>query len=85
VAKEYGIPFLQGVLVSSLDPAGSAAIAGVHENDVVTKANGKIVTTTSELMELIGRSKVGETMLLNVVREGDSREISVRLNPKGNN
>ncbi len=84
-AKEYGVPFLQGVLVSSLDPVGSAAVAGVQENDVVTKANGKTVTTTSELMELIGRSKVGETMMLNVVRDGNSREISVRLNPKGNN
>ncbi len=84
-AKEYGVPFLQGVLVSSLDPVGSAAVAGVEENDVVTKANGKTVTTTSELMELIGRSKVGETMTLNVVRQGNSREISVRLNPKGNN
>ena len=84
-AKEYGVPFLQGVLVSSLDPIGSAAVAGVKENDIVTKANGKTVTTTSELMELIGRSRVGESMTLNVVREGNSREISVRLNPKGNN
>jgi S1-C subfamily serine protease len=84
-AEVVGIPFTQGVLISSLDPKGSAAEAGVQENDVVTKANGKNVTTTSELMELIGRSKVGETMTLHVVREGNSREIPVRLKTRSNN
>jgi len=85
IAQEVGIPYTKGVLVASLDPEGSAAQAGVQENDVVTKANGKNVTTTSELMELIGRSKVGETVTLNVVRGEDSREIPVRMKIRGNN
>lgn len=85
VAKELGIPFTQGVVIAGLDPEGSAALAGVQENDVVTKANGKTVTTTSELMELIGRSKAGELLTLNVVRDGDSREIPVRLKTRNNN
>jgi Do/DeqQ family serine protease len=85
VAKELNIPFMQGVVVASLDPDGSAAQAGIQENDVVTKANGKTVTTTSELMELIGRSKVGETLILTVVRNGATREIPVRLRAKNNN
>lgn len=85
VAQKLDIPFTQGVVVTTLDPVGSAAQAGVQENDVVTKANGKTVTTSSELMELIGRSKVGETLTLNVVRDGNSREIPVRLKPQSNN
>lgn len=85
VAKELDIPFVQGVVVVSLDPEGSAALSGIHENDVVVKANGKTVTTTSELMELIGRSKVGETLTLTVVRNDTSKEITVRLRAKNNN
>ncbi len=85
VAQEYGIPYTKGVLIASLDPEGSASLAGVQENDVVTKANGKNVTTSSELMELIGRSKVGETLTLNVVRSGNSQEIPVRLKTRSNN
>ncbi len=85
VAQQLGVPFIQGVIIESLDPGGSAALAGVQENDVVTKANGKTVTTSSELMELIGRSKVGETLVLKVVREGNSQEIPVRLKLKSNN
>lgn len=85
VAKDLGIPFVQGVVIASLDPEGSAAQAGVQENDVVTQANGKNVTTTSELMELLGRSKVGETLTLNVIRQGDAREIPVRLKTRSSN
>lgn len=85
VAQELGIPFTQGVVIASLDPEGSAAQAGVMENDVITKANGKTVTTSSELMELIGRSTVGETLTLNLVRDGNSREIPVRLKTRSNN
>ena len=85
VAQEFGIPYTKGVLVASLDPEGSASLAGVQENDVVTKANGKNVTTSSELMELIGRSKVGESLTLNVVRGGDSLEIPVRFKARSNN
>jgi len=71
--------------VAGMDPEGSAAHAGINQNDIITKTKGKTVTTTSELMELIGRSKVGETLTLNVVREGDTREIAVRLRSRGNN
>lgn len=85
VAEQLGLPFTQGVVIASIDPDGSAAQAGLQENDVVTKANGKIVTTTSELMELIGRSKVGETLTLDIVREGDSKEIPIRLKSRSNN
>ncbi|MFN0215576.1 MAG: S1C family serine protease [Saprospiraceae bacterium] len=85
IASENEIPYTQGVLIDSLDPEGSAALAGVQEKDVVVKANGKNVTTTSELMELIGRSKAGDVLTLNVVRKGDNREIPVRLKTRSNN
>ncbi len=85
VARELGLDYTQGVVVAGLDPDGSAALAGVQENDIVTKANGKNVTTTSELMELIGRSQVGETLTLQVVRKGDPREIPVRMKVRSNN
>jgi S1-C subfamily serine protease len=48
----------------------------------VTKANGKNVTTTAELLEQIGRSKVGETLTLTVVRNNKTQEIPVRLRSK---
>lgn len=82
VAKELNLDFVQGAVIVNLDTEGSAARSGVQENDIVTKANGKIVTTTAELLEQIGRSKVGETLTLTVVRNNKAQDIPVRLYSK---
>jgi serine protease Do len=82
VAKELNLEFVQGAVVVDLDAEGSAAKSGVLENDIVTKANGKLVTSTAELLEQIGRSQVGETLVLSVVRNNKAQEIPVRLRSK---
>lgn len=86
VAKELGIDFTQGAVIVDLDPEGSAAISGIKEKDIVTRANGQSVSNTSELLEQIGRSKVGETLNLTVMRNNKLMEIPVRLRskPEGN-
>jgi serine protease Do len=61
------LDFVQGAVIVNLDPEGSAARSGIQENDIITRANGKNVTTTAELLEQFGRSKVGETLSLIVV------------------
>ena len=82
VANELKLEFIQGAVIVNLDPEGSAARSGLMENDIVTKANGQTVTSTSELLEHIGRSKVGETLSLTVVRNNKTQEIPVRLRSK---
>jgi serine protease Do len=79
VAEQLSIPYTQGVVVTELDPQGSAALSGIQSNDVVTKINGKNVTTSAELLELLGRSKVGETVTLSAVRNGRTKDFSVTL------
>lgn len=81
-AKAYKIDYVQGAVIVEMDSEGSAARAGLHENDIVTKANGKTVTTTAELLEQVGRSKVGETLELVVVRNNKLLEVPVRLMSK---
>ena len=82
VAKELNLEFVQGAVIVDLDAEGSAAKSGVLENDIITKANGKLVTSTAELLEQIGRSQVGETLVLSVVRNNKTQEIPVRLRSK---
>lgn len=86
VAKELDVEFTQGAVVVDLDPEGSAAISGLQEKDIITKVNGSAITTTAELLEQIGRSKVGETLDLAVVRSGKTIPVSVKLRsrPEGN-
>lgn len=79
LANELNIPYAQGVWVKALDPQGSAARSGVQPNDIITKINGKNVTTVPELQELIGRSKAGESVAITLVRSGKERDLSVKL------
>ncbi len=82
IAKQLKLNFTQGAVIIDLDPEGSAARSGLLQYDIVTKANGTNVTSTAELLEQIGRSKVGETMTLTIVRNNKQMEIPVRLRSK---
>ena len=83
VARELNIEYAKGVAVVEVaDLQGSAALSGILQKDIITQVNGKNVTTTSELMEYIGRSKVGETVDVSVIRDGKARVIPVRLKTK---
>lgn len=83
LANELNIPYAQGVWVKELDPQGSAAQAGIQKNDIITKINGKNVTSGPELREMIGRSKVGESVNLTLVRNGREKDVAVRLKTRG--
>lgn len=85
LANKLGVDYVQGVAVVRIYQDGSAAQSGLAVNDVITKINGKNVTAASELIEMVGRSKIGDSVALTVVREGKEKEIPVRLKPRINN
>ena len=79
LAGKLGVDYTQGVAVLKLYPDGSAEKSGIQRKDIITKINGKNVTNTSELIELVSRSKVGDSVTLTVLRDGNEKEIPVRL------
>lgn len=85
VAEKLGVDYSQGVAIVRLDPEGSAAGGGVEVKDIVTKINGRSVTSVSELRELVGRSKVGETLTLSVLRNGRNIDLPVRMKNRNSN
>ncbi len=84
LANKLGINYVQGVAVMKVYEDGSASNSGLQVNDVVTKINGRTVTSTSELREIVGRSNLGETLKLTVMRNGEEREVAVRLKTRTN-
>jgi len=85
IAEELKIPFVQGVLIGGLDQEGSAAKAGIQPQDIITKINGKNMTTAAELREYVGRSKAGDTITVTLVRNKKEMELPVRLMVKSTN
>lgn len=60
--------------------AGSpAAVAGLKKDDVVTRVNGRTILKVNDLKHAVGPVYAGETVQLQIQRQGSSQEIQVRL------
>ena len=58
----------QGVSVRFVESNSPAEKAGIKENDIIVEADGSITKSTSELMNIVGEKKVGDTVKLKVYR-----------------
>jgi S1-C subfamily serine protease len=68
-----------GALVLNVEPGGPADKAGVHEQDVVIAVNGKPVGSSEELQVTVDQHRPGDTITLEVVRNGSSTTLQVTL------
>ncbi|MBX7240450.1 MAG: trypsin-like peptidase domain-containing protein [Bacteroidia bacterium] len=74
----------EGILIQSVNTAGSAAKAGVEVGDVITKIDGITIKNEAKLMEVIARHSPGETVKFQIVRDGKEKTLDVLLrNQKG--
>ncbi|MFL5297024.1 MAG: Do family serine endopeptidase [Phenylobacterium sp.] len=76
IAESLGLKG-KGALVAELTPGGPAAAAGLRPGDVVLSANGEPVASATDLTRAVGRVRAGDTIRLQVRREGQVREIAV--------
>jgi S1-C subfamily serine protease len=67
------------VLVVHVEPAGPADRAGVLLGDVVIELQGKPVEDTGDIQQLLGLSKIGETVEATVLRGGAPLKLSIML------
>lgn len=78
-AKELGLNISQGVVIEELMEGGSAMYAGMLPKDVIVAVDGRSIRSVPELQEAIGRSAVGDTLDVTVLRKGKRQNLPVRL------
>jgi serine protease Do len=82
-AQKYNIPM--GVYVNSVVAYSGADRAGISKGDIITKMDGKSITTIEQLIELIGKHKVGDVVQLEIYDQLDSsKTVSVKLRESSN-
>jgi serine protease Do len=68
-----------GVLLNEVRSGGPGSKAGLLRGDVVTKVDGKVVTSTGQFRNLIASSGAKKKVTLEIMRDGKPQTLSVEL------
>ena len=79
LAKAFGAPSVEGALVGSVAPDGPGARAGLQKGDIITSLNDKPISDYRDLRLLISQLAPGTTVRLDLLRNGEKRELTVTL------
>jgi serine protease Do len=77
--EEFGLKTRKGAIVSSVAPDGAAAKGGIQPGDVIIEFNGKPVSNTNELQNLVTSTKPGTSAPVKVMRDAKERTVNVTV------
>ncbi len=75
----YGLSVEKGVLVTGVVAGSPAAKAGLRTGDVITKIDGKEVSTTEDLILAIRSAQIGQQMVVTYIRGTAENTVTVTL------
>ena len=78
IAESLGIAARKGALVADTTPGGPSQAAGLQSGDIILKVDGHDVTSASDLTRQVGLARAGDTLRLEVRRDGKTRELALR-------
>ena len=78
MAEAQGMGDQRGAIVSDLAPGGPSQRAGLAPGDVIVAINGRPVKTSSELTREVAKAKPGDTLRIEIIRDGRRRTVEVR-------
>lgn len=79
LADSFGLPRAVGALVNSVEKGGPAEKAGVEAGDIILKFDGKTVNASSDLPRIVGATRPGSKVSMQVWRKGASRDLAVTV------
>jgi serine protease Do len=78
-ADSFKLDKPEGALVSTVEKDSPAAKAGLQSGDVIRKVNGQPIVSSGDLPAVIGLAAPGDTVKLDIWRQGASKELTARL------
>ena len=79
LAKSFGTSDVNGALVSSVVPGSPADKAGIKSGDVIVKFNGKDITSSSELKNVVGQTQPGTRAKVTLHRNKKTVDVDVTI------
>lgn len=79
LAADFGLKSAKGALVSNVEPEGPAAKAGFKAGDVILKFNGREVEQSSDLPRIVGETKPGSAVPVEIWRDRSAKTLKVTV------
>ncbi len=77
--KGLDVKVKTGVLVSQVLEGSPAEAGGIEDGDIIVEFDGKRVDSPAGLKSLVGDTKSGEAVKVKVIRDGDSKTLTVTI------
>jgi len=79
LATSFGLDRPRGALVNSVEKGSPADKAGVEATDIITKFDGKTVEASNDLPRIVGSTRPGTKVEMEVWRKGTARTLSLAV------
>lgn len=78
LAESFNMPHPEGALVARVMPNGPA-VRVLESGDVITRFDGKPVTTAADLPPMVGSTPVGKKVELEILRDGQRQPVYLEI------
>jgi serine protease Do len=79
LADSFGLGKPSGALVNGVEKGGPAEKAGVETGDIILRFDGKQVAASADLPRIVGGTRPGSKVPMQVWRKGQTRDVSVTV------
>jgi Do/DeqQ family serine protease len=77
----FGLKQSQGFIITQIEKGSPAHYAGIQVGDVIVSANGRSIKSSSDMQNLVGLMRIGQTIELEIFRTGKRLKLSTEIRP----
>jgi len=77
LAESFGMKSTAGALVAGVEKNGPADKGGLEAGDVITKFDGKSIANSADLPRVVGATKPGKIVVVEVLRKGNAKILNI--------
>lgn len=77
--KALNVKSKSGVVIVDVMADSPAEVAGLQEDDIIVKAEGKDIRKVEDIKQILAKKKIGDEIKLNIIRDNSTKSISVKL------
>ena len=79
LAKSFGMKNPSGALISKIIPEGPASKSDLKVGDIILKFDNKKIDTSSSLPPIVGNTRVGKNVNIEILRNGKRKKIKFKV------